>query len=79
VNGNNSQIRKYQRRERKLRAAYRRRMFLVFILALAIGAVGGWFANERYGVKDDAVMTPGTAAFSQAYRSYRQIQIVIYH
>ena len=65
MNGNNSQIRKYQRRERKLRAAYRRRMFLVFILALAIGAVGGWFANERYGAKDDAVMAPGVTVTSE--------------
>ena len=64
MNGNNSQIRKYQRRERKLRAAYRRRMVLEFILALAIGAVGGWFANERYGAKDDAVMAPGVTVTS---------------
>jgi len=48
VNGNNSQLRKYQRRERKLRAMYRRRMVFVFILALVIGVVGGWFSGPQF-------------------------------
>ena len=58
MNGNNSLARKYQRRERKLRAAYRRRIVIAFILALAIGAVGGWFANERYGSNNDTSVLP---------------------
>ena len=48
---NNPQIRKYLRRERKLRASYRKRMVVVFILALILGALLGWIANDKLGCR----------------------------
>ena len=55
---NNPQLRKYQRRERKLRASYRKRMVIVFILALILGVLLGWIANDRLGSADDPVSAP---------------------
>lgn len=49
---NNPQIKKYLRRERKLRASYRKRMVVVFILALILGAMLGWIANDKLSSTD---------------------------
>ncbi len=38
---------KFQKKIRKIRASYRRKMLLVFVIALIIGAVLGWIANDR--------------------------------
>lgn len=55
---NNPQIKKYLRRERKLRASYRKRMVVVFILALILGALLGWIANDKLCSTDDSVSAP---------------------
>lgn len=61
---------KYQRKLRKLRASYRRKMALIFILALLVGAVLGWFAND-YLSGSDVTATGGepevTASPSPSY------------
>lgn len=63
---NNPQIRKYLRRERKLRASYRKRMVVVFILALILGALLGWIANDKLCSTGDSVAAPTSTDFVTA-------------
>lgn len=51
---------RYRRRERKLRSMYRRRIFIVFVLALVLGILLGWIGHSRLAPKPAAV-TPTPA------------------
>ena len=55
---NNSQYQKYKRRERRLRASYRWRMIVLFVIALILGLLAGWILNDKLSGDPQAVTQP---------------------
>lgn len=68
---NNSQYQKYKRRERRLRASYRWRMIVLFVIALILGLLAGWILNDKLSgdpqttTRPELTPTPGPTWFDE--------------
>ena len=68
---NNSQYQKYKRRERRLRASYRWRMIVLFVIALILGLLAGWILNDKLSgdpqatTQPEVTPTPGPTWFDE--------------